>query len=302
MATITDEITFIWCRPKALSAMLFFANRYVALFGNAYMLYVYLTPISDEVLGFNSGPSICVVLLNKILAAKHMSHPENFSFFSNKSSFAVLILTLRTYALYCRSKRLLTWMIIIVCSLGGVTAGTYGLHSDIVPGFNCLESYSEKIAVSPGLGWVTLLAYELLIFVLTVYRICKTRGLSLAMSRRNILDIIFQDGAMYFAVMTLSNLPNILTYYCGSVSTHPLLMIKLTNYFWRLARIPSEAVWPHLLAGDMSVTLVSRLMLNLHKSVDAGILSTPVRDDDYDSAAVLTTRINAQSAISSSYC
>jgi hypothetical protein len=98
-----------------------------------------------------------------------------------------------------------------------------------VPGFNCLESYSEKMYViflivphacsqdvaepsvsefrvswnmmlrlsyfaGPGLGWVTLLAYELLIFVLTVYRICKTRGLSLAMSRRNILDIIFQDG------------------------------------------------------------------------------------------------------------
>lgn len=52
MATITDEITFIWCRPKVLSAMLFFANRYVALFGNVYMLYVYLTPVSDEVLWF----------------------------------------------------------------------------------------------------------------------------------------------------------------------------------------------------------------------------------------------------------
>jgi hypothetical protein len=53
---------------------------------------------------------------------------------------------------------------------------------------------------------------------------------------------------------------------------------------------------------SMSVTLVSRLMLNLHKFVDAGILSNPVRDDDYDSAAVLTTRVNVQSAISSSYC
>ncbi|KIK49149.1 hypothetical protein CY34DRAFT_7793 [Suillus luteus UH-Slu-Lm8-n1] len=304
MATITDEITFIWCRPKALSAMLFFANRYVALFGNAYMLYVYLTP-SDEVLGFNPGPSICVVLLNKNPSCQaYFVCRELLIFF--QQILVCLILALRTYALYCRSKRLLTWMIIILCSLGGVTAGTSGLHSDIVPGFNCFESLSEKIAVSPGLGWVTLLAYELLIFVLTVHRICKTRGLSLAMSRRNILDIIFQDGAMYFAVMTLSNLPNILTYYCGSVSTHPLLMVKLTNYFWRLTRIPPEAVWLHLLAGEyfvrMSVTLVSRLMLNLHKSVDTGILSTSVRDDDYDSAVVFTTIINAQSTISSSYC
>lgn len=153
--------------------MLFFANRYVALFGNAYMLYVYLTPSDESCQAY----FVCRELL---------------IFF--QQILVCLILALRTYALYCRSKRLLTWMIIILCSLGGVTAGTSGLHSDIVPGFNCFESLSEKIAVSPGLGWVTLLAYELLIFVLTVHRICKTRGLSLAMSRRNILDIIFQDG------------------------------------------------------------------------------------------------------------
>ncbi|KAG1732501.1 hypothetical protein EDB19DRAFT_1733816 [Suillus lakei] len=119
-------------------------------------------------------------------------------------------------------------MIIIVFALGGVTAGTFRLHSSIVPGINCFQSYTEEIAVSPGLGWVTLFVYELLIFSLTVWRICKTRGLSLVMPRRNILDIIFQDGAMYFGVMTLINIPNILTYYCGSVSTHTRLMIRLT--------------------------------------------------------------------------
>jgi hypothetical protein len=52
MATITDEITFIWCRPKAPSATLFLVNRYVALFGNVYMLFVYVLPASDEVLWF----------------------------------------------------------------------------------------------------------------------------------------------------------------------------------------------------------------------------------------------------------
>ncbi|KAG2110613.1 uncharacterized protein F5147DRAFT_689325 [Suillus discolor] len=172
-------------------------------------------------------------------------------------------------------------MIIIVCALGGVTAGTFGLRSSaVVPGLNCLDSYAKKIAVSPGLGWVTLLVYELLIFVLTVRRICKIRGLSLAISRRHMLDIMFQDGAMYFAVMTLFNLLNILTYYCGSNTTRGSLAT---------------------FTSCISVTLVSRLMLNLHKSVDTGILTTPVQDDDYDST-VLTTRINVQSTISSRQC
>lgn len=50
----------------------------------------------------------------------------------------------------------------------------------------------------------------------------------------------------------------------------------------------------------MSVTLISRLMLNLHKSVDAGILSAPTGDDD-DGLLVLTTGLDVQSTNSSHY-
>ncbi|KAG1798850.1 uncharacterized protein HD556DRAFT_1348492 [Suillus plorans] len=75
-----------------------------------------------------------------------------------------------------------------------------------------------------GLGWIAVFIFELLIFVLTVFRTCKTRGSPrLIPSSRNIIDIIFRDGAMYFAAMSSINLPNILTYYCGSVSTHCIL-------------------------------------------------------------------------------
>ncbi|KAG2071606.1 hypothetical protein BDR04DRAFT_500793 [Suillus decipiens] len=172
-------------------------------------------------------------------------------------------------------------MVIIGLTFGGVIAGTFQLRSSIiVPGFNCFESYSEGIAVSPGLGWTTLFIYEFLIFFLTVYKIRETRGLSRAMARRSIIDIVFQDGAMYFAVMTLINLPNILTYYCGSGTNRGSLAI---------------------FTSCMSVILVSRLMLNLHKSVDTGILTTPIQDDDH-SSFVLTTRIDVQSGSSSGNC
>ncbi|KAG2151163.1 uncharacterized protein EDB93DRAFT_1139509 [Suillus bovinus] len=59
--------------------------------------------------------------------------------------------------------------------------------------------------------------YELLIFVLTVFRTWINRGLPrfFPISRRDILDVIFYDGVMYFAGMALVNLPNILTYFCG---------------------------------------------------------------------------------------
>jgi hypothetical protein len=89
IATITDEITFIWCRPKALSATLFLVNRYFALLGNVYMLSAYILPISNEVLWFRYARTLlagsylisaevstlvlqCVVLLNKIPAVGHI--------------------------------------------------------------------------------------------------------------------------------------------------------------------------------------------------------------------------------------
>ncbi|KAG2110612.1 uncharacterized protein F5147DRAFT_689318 [Suillus discolor] len=106
MATITDEITFIWCRPKALSAILFLINRYVALLGNVFMLSMYLLPISHEVLWFRyartqlAGSHLisaevstlvlqCVIFLNKDLAVGHILHRKIYSFFSNKYSFVL---------------------------------------------------------------------------------------------------------------------------------------------------------------------------------------------------------------------
>ncbi|KAG1750889.1 hypothetical protein EDB19DRAFT_1677502 [Suillus lakei] len=130
----------------------------------------------------------------------------------------------RTYALYGGNKRLLTWMTIILFALAGAAAaGTIGQYSgdtSILPGVGCNETYTSAIAARIGLSWLAEFVFELLIFILTVYRICKIRGLlrlSLV-TRRNIIDIIFHDGAMYFGAMALSNIPNILTYYSGSVS------------------------------------------------------------------------------------
>ncbi|KAG0702177.1 hypothetical protein DFH29DRAFT_1079632 [Suillus ampliporus] len=203
--------------------------------------------------------------------------------FFSQAIIVCLVLTTRTYALYGGSKRLLTCMVIILFSLAG------GACVRVRIGLRCLlmvsrwellditqatrPSCQELAALKHipqrqplGLGW-------------HVYRICKTRGLlrlSLV-TRRNIVDIIFHDGAMYFGAMALVNIPNILTYYSGSVATRGSLAT---------------------FSSCMSVTLISRLMLNLHKSVNAGIFSISARDDD-GSLPVLTTRVDVQSAISS---
>ncbi|KAG1732500.1 hypothetical protein EDB19DRAFT_1912009 [Suillus lakei] len=229
-------------------------------------------------------------------------------------------MTIRTYALYGGSKRLLASMTVVMIALVvAVSVGSLGHFSGdatIVPGVGCNETYTVetydilfvdlraylKVVAEPpvsefqvsvahnlmsrpygiaglGLAWLAELIFELLVFILIVYRICKTRGLlrlSLV-TRRNLIDIMFHDGAMYFGAMTLVNIPNILTYYAGSVTTRG----SLSTF-----------------TSCISVTLISRLMLNLHKSINAGIFSVPAQDDG-PSLLVLTTRVNIQSAISS---
>ncbi|KAK7457757.1 hypothetical protein VKT23_010096 [Stygiomarasmius scandens] len=64
---------------------------------------------------------------------------------------------------------------------------------------------------------------------------------------------MFRDGAIYYGVMVLVNLANMITYYTmgsnmkGGLSTF---------------------------ASSISVTMMSRLMLNLHKTADEGLYST----------------------------
>ncbi|KAG1908596.1 uncharacterized protein F5891DRAFT_973965 [Suillus fuscotomentosus] len=242
MATLTEEIVFIWCRPKALSSALFLLNRYVALLGNIYAFIDYLLPASVRL-------SCSTYRLSRQVLAFLQVFIVSF------------ILALRTYALYGRSKCLLAFLVIIILTfVGGAFTGTFGRHSNTVtnlPGGGCYRIYTAKIALKIG----------------------GSLQLSLTKSRRNIIAVMFQDGVMFFGVMTLFEIPNILTYYHGSDMVRGSLR-TFTNC--------------------MSVTLISRLMLNLHKSVDAGILSAPTWDDD-DGLLVLTTGLDVQSTNSSHY-
>ncbi|KAG1720378.1 hypothetical protein EDB19DRAFT_574986 [Suillus lakei] len=282
MVTLPEEIIFIWRRPKALSAILFLLNRYVALLGNICGLVLDFVPVSDE--RFISLWFLFVLFSQKRLSCSKYALYRQLAVFL-QAAIVCIIMTIRTYALYSCSKRLLTWVAIVMIALGGLAcAGTFGQFSgdvQIVPGLGCNETFSKVVAARIGLAYVALFIFDLFIFILTVYRIFKTCGvlrLSLV-TRRNIIGIIFRDGAMFFGAMTLSNIPNILTYYFGSIG----LRGCLTTF-----------------TGCMSVTLISRLMLNLHQTIDTGIFSIPAQDDG-PNPLVLSTRVSVQSAISSHY-
>ncbi|KAH0585549.1 hypothetical protein H2248_008781 [Termitomyces sp. 'cryptogamus'] len=109
-------------------------------------------------------------------------------------------------------------------------------------------------SIRTATAWEGLFVYDSIIFGLTMFKTWKNRVQSMSSQTPNsFIYLLFRDGAIYFAVMALANLANILTFYfCG-----PFMSNGLTA-----------------LASDLSVTMMSRLMLNLHEHANVEIFST----------------------------
>ncbi|KAJ7768642.1 hypothetical protein DFH07DRAFT_1007902, partial [Mycena maculata] len=127
--------------------------------------------------------------------------------------------------------------------------------------------------------WEALFAYDLLIFAIILFRSSQLR-------RRNrtpgafppLISLLRRDGATYFVAMALANLLNIISFYVGG----PFLKGGLSTFATR--RVPSSnpvAHSQHIWLGgiSVSVTLTSRLMLNLHALADRGLYTEAVTNE-----------------------
>ncbi|KAF8874554.1 hypothetical protein BD779DRAFT_1678696 [Infundibulicybe gibba] len=110
---------------------------------------------------------------------------------------------------------------------------------------------SMRLAVA----WEALFVYDSIIFALTLAKTWQAARKIRIHTRLPIIALLLRDGAIYFAVMALANLANILTFYfCG-----PFLRGGLSTF-----------------SNNISVTMMSRLMLNLHETATVGIFSAHI--------------------------
>jgi len=116
----------------------------------------------------------------------------------------------------------------------------------------CHVAIMQTTAIRLATAWEGVFVLDSTIFGLTVFNAYTTIRRMGSLVNMPLHRLIVRDGALYFGAMALANLSNISTYYLGA----PLSRGALSTF-----------------ASCMSVTLVSRLMLNLHESGDAGILT-----------------------------
>ncbi|CAK5275841.1 unnamed protein product [Mycena citricolor] len=186
-----------------------------------------------------------------------------------------VMLILRTYALYERSRRVLGFVVgvaalVIAVAVWAVVAGPTTAADVKMPPLDldrgCAAGVTRSQAAGLAIAWSSMMLFDCVIFVLTLYR---------ALSRRRalgfqLLTVLLRDGAIYFGVMVLINVANILTFFMGKVD-----IMFTSDFLVACSSCNQQPYTKGVLAtftSTISSVMISRLMLNLR---DPGLQKMP---------------------------
>ncbi|KAJ7687954.1 hypothetical protein B0H17DRAFT_1203312 [Mycena rosella] len=226
LLTLGREIQYIWVPGRRRSSLWYLFVRYFALCSNMSMM------------------SLTFGTFDSKTCAHLMLDAPNLTALSYSSDVSTLVL--RVIALYSFDRRavftLVTTALIVfvVAAWLVVPRGPTPNFATMVPGCHSKASRSQDIRQAGA--WEAQLGADVLLLAFTLYH-GYTRNRSEIFRYGTLWRVIVRDGAMYFGIICLSNLANILMYYFGDIITGSSLSA---------------------FSVSLSVTMICRLMLNLH--------------------------------------
>ncbi|KAF8176249.1 hypothetical protein K438DRAFT_2022725 [Mycena galopus ATCC 62051] len=258
LLTLDWEISRYWGEAFAptMPNVLFFANRYGTLFGNIPVIIPY----------FWNTQSLAGKITTCGLSYFSCRSLESFHqyFIVGTQLLVGVMLLLRTYALYERSKRVLVLMLGV--AVGTVAVGLWSViastssDTSITPYFGCNFPTPRSEGNSLAVAWAGVTIFDSTIFLLTLYRVFgrhRANGSDLyTILLRDGVAFSFSSyvpssvcasnalvpGSLYFGVMVMSNLANILMLVIGGPYSRGIVT-TFTNI--------------------ISSIMITRLMLNL---------------------------------------
>ncbi|KAJ7358540.1 hypothetical protein DFH08DRAFT_848652 [Mycena albidolilacea] len=203
LLTLEWEISRYWGVAFTLTVpnVLFFANRYGTLFGNIPVIIPYF---------WNSQS-----LTGRITTCHNLESFHQY-FIVGTQVLVGVMLFLRTYALYERSKRVFVLMLGV--AVGTVAVGLWSVitstsnDTSINPYFGCNFTTSRSEGNSLAVAWAGVTIFDSTIFLLTLYRVFGRHRAN----EPDLFTILLRDGSLYFGIMVMSNLVNILTLVIGN--------------------------------------------------------------------------------------
>lgn len=190
----------------------------------------------------------------------------------------MIIMMMRIYALYNRSRRVLAFFVGV--AVGVLVVGCWLLVSskskhqpiDEVALVGCPAPLSRPEALRLGLGWGGILVLDSLVFALTVYKtwsLRKRSGVSL-------IHLLLRDGSIYFSVMIAATVGNILTFMHAKPFTRGVVTI---------------------LMNSISSVMITRLMINLRDPVLERSNTTTTTTSFDHTTQIISTFVDLQDGI-----
>ncbi|KAJ3558190.1 hypothetical protein NM688_g1072 [Phlebia brevispora] len=250
--TFDEEYRYIWQNKWSGASWLFFVNRYFAFAANIAVNVGNFAQFRSDQRCVCRPKSIPCRLYEAV--AKLMNSSCSCSDFSLYRQIVLIVsqvivcinLLLRTYALYGRDKRIMYLILSVGFTLASLACwSVVGQKSDVSIVDGCHIASSRLSAIHIAVAWEALFAYDIMIVTLTLLKTYKERIRLRPEHRRDLVSLIVRDGAIYFAVMACANFANTITFYLLA----PALRGVLSTF-----------------ASAVSVTMMSRLMLNLHST------------------------------------
>ncbi|KAJ7205274.1 hypothetical protein GGX14DRAFT_458879, partial [Mycena pura] len=127
--------------------------------------------------------------------------------------------------------------------------------------------YNVRIGLAGG--WEAIIACDVLVFLLTLWKAYTQRrsNSALMFTSTSLVERMWRDGVMYCRLIVLVNTANLFTFYFGDT-----LLSGFLSWF----------------ATSLSMTLLSRLTLNLH---EAGMIGIDTEEPDTVNLEMLRFRL-----------
>ncbi|KAF8143539.1 hypothetical protein K438DRAFT_1867430 [Mycena galopus ATCC 62051] len=224
--TLGPEIQHIWPTRRSFSSAWFLSIRYFAFCSN---VIVTLDTFGD----FKSKRcNILNILVGFLILGQEF--------------MIACTICLRIYAMYGLSKKLLAFMACAMMITVGVSvwalvpAGPTPTVSVRAQGCYVPQSKAQDFRLIGA--WGAQLAGDVIAISLILYR-AYTHGQGTSVLRTSLWGVLIRDGIVYFLMISLANIANLIVFYFGDIYTS-------TTLTW--------------FTSAVSVTMVLRLMINLH--------------------------------------
>ncbi|PAV16742.1 hypothetical protein PNOK_0836200 [Pyrrhoderma noxium] len=273
LITLRNEIGQIWNRKISLNSILFLINRYTTSFGYIFELYIAF-----------DAPNIKVCLpLNFILLleANHATFLSSWTLSLVTRVIVSIILSLRTYALYNRNlKVLISIGSIALASI--ITFFVVLIHiGGIFSGFGVISSSSGLVIRSCFPGHIDKSSKKINVATFRMVREQKRAGIGAPFA-----GLLMRDGSIYFGVIILLNALNLVFFVDERFES--TLFSQSTGSLSLLSQV-------------MTVTIISRLILNLRYEAHKRSFLSMSEPTFFNNSLGDTTQINTQVSCYSSW-